>query len=357
MHRSQAEYPEQSLLSDVEIRERKELLKIDALDVTLLAGIESFFQEKLEDIVTELLAIIRTNQGFRQALPKDVLLQDIAELQRGYLRGLFGGEYGSEYVDNRRRIGREYLRLGVEPPLFSAMGHRLRSLLETHAADLGHDRLRLQRIVCAIDKLMQFDSALMYDTYIEGLRNGIEYPQQEVERQALELEDLIRQRSREIESLTRQDPLTGMLRRREFISRLETDLHSMKRNGQPLCLACLKIDKFGQLCNRMGFLHGDSVKCSLAESTFAVIRDQDNAGWTGVSELCISMPQTSELAGRMLCVEICQLFALRHPEQALLVRLAVQAENEFCAEDFLRHNLKHGTDSVKRKEDTRIPVV
>ncbi|MGR4066977.1 sensor domain-containing diguanylate cyclase [Halomonas sp. LR3S48] len=85
------------------------------------------------------------------------------------------------------------------------------------------------------------------------------------------LEDQVQQRTRELERANRQltilsrtDPLTGLLNRRQFQELVDQELQRRRRNGQPLLFAVMDIDDFKPYNDTYGHQAGDQVLMRVA---------------------------------------------------------------------------------------------
>ncbi len=85
------------------------------------------------------------------------------------------------------------------------------------------------------------------------------------------LEGQVRQRTRELERANRQltvlsrtDPLTGLLNRRQFLELVDQELQRRRRNGQPLLFAVMDIDDFKLYNDTYGHQAGDEALMQVA---------------------------------------------------------------------------------------------
>lgn len=84
----------------------------------------------------------------------------------------------------------------------------------------------------ALDKLMMFDVALVFETYIRSLVAEIETSRNKSEQYARTLEEKVATRTRQLEELSRTDPLTGLLNRRYLDETLTRVLRSAQRRRE-----------------------------------------------------------------------------------------------------------------------------
>ena len=84
-----------------------------------------------------------------------------------------------------------------------------------------------------------------------------------------------KQVERELDQLSRVDPLTGLPNRRQFESRLSESLARNRRNGRTLALMFLDLDHFKQVNDSLGHAAGDVVLRAFADRVRGAIRETD----------------------------------------------------------------------------------
>lgn len=106
------------------------------------------------------------------------------------------------------------------------------------------------------------------------------------------LEAMVQEKTAELETIARQDPLTGLGNRRAFDERLRLEIKRSSRSGQLLSLAIIDVDYFKQVNDQ--FLHtiGDQVLIELAQRLKRMLRDVDYAARWGGEEFALLLPDT-----------------------------------------------------------------
>jgi diguanylate cyclase len=296
MNPTQKSLLEQMEVHDFEIARRKELLGFTTYDAQLLAACRDFIQSEVEAIVTMFYE--------KQTAVDEIalIIGDIDTLTRlrsamvRYVEDLFSGYYDEEYVNNRLRIGLVHKRIGVAPKYYLSAMRILKSLLldviGQHLA--GHpDR---DATMHALDKLLYVDNEFVFDTYIRSLLAEIETAKDKAIQHALSLEEKVAERTRELEEVSRRDPLTGLYNQRFFVESLRRELSRGKRSGKPLALVYVDVDGFKHINDAHGHLAGDEVLRRIALTLSAECRSYDLACRYGGDEFCVLMPD-SDLAG------------------------------------------------------------
>jgi len=110
---------------------------------------------------------------------------------------------------------------------------------------------------------------------------------------------------REIESNlaeSRVDSLTKLPNRRAFDSELNRRLAQRQRQGTPLCLMIIDVDKFKTCNDTYGHLLGDEILCGVGKTLAAAAREMDVVSRLGGDEFAILLPG-SNLAEASLAAE------------------------------------------------------
>jgi diguanylate cyclase (GGDEF)-like protein len=281
---------EQMRITDTAITQRMELLSFTDRDAESLAEFAPFIAENLDSLVDEFYRV-------QTSIPEIALLigdldtfKRLQIAQRKYVLDLFSGLYDLEYVNNRLRIGLVHKRIGVEPRLYLSATHLMRSLLVDFIVRSIADRGAADAIVVALDKLIYFDVTLVVETYIRSMLSEIETEKHKSEQYAQDLED----RSRQLENLSRVDPLTGLLNRRSMTGLLARDLVTAQRQSEAVSLVYIDIDQFKLINDRGGHKRGDQVLKTIGEIALSTARRGDSCFRVGGDEFCVILPHCDE---------------------------------------------------------------
>ncbi|MBF0160720.1 MAG: GGDEF domain-containing protein [Magnetococcales bacterium] len=107
----------------------------------------------------------------------------------------------------------------------------------------------------------------------------------------------------------RRDALTGLVNRRVFEERLLLELSKAERYNQPLVLACLDLDHFKAINDRLGHAEGDAALQRVAQAFAGMVRDSDLLARVGGDEFAMVLPNTSLDNARQLTTRLCQRVA------------------------------------------------
>ena len=115
--------------------------------------------------------------------------------------------------------------------------------------------------------------------------------------QAMVLEDLLQNRSSELEWLAHTDGLTGLFNLRYLQQQMDYLLGLQQRYGHPFALLVLDVDGLKRVNDSFGHAAGDQLLLGVAEAIRAATRSVDVAARIGGDEFCVLAPhQTASRA-------------------------------------------------------------
>lgn len=139
----------------------------------------------------------------------------------------------------------------------------------------------------------------------------------------------------EVQSLARQDALTGLPNRRILQELMPREMARARRSESPLCLAIIDIDHFKSYNDTHGHLAGDEVLRACAREWDAALRGEDTLVRFGGEEFLVLLPDTD-------------------PEQAaeIVERLRRQTPMEqTCSAGLARWDRVESLDDLLRRAD------
>ncbi|MCR4317668.1 MAG: GGDEF domain-containing protein [Planctomycetes bacterium] len=289
---------EQARITEFELEIRKQLVGLTGKDAKVLLTGRPFIEKEAEQIVDDLYATLIGIPTVVLLISDSETMSRLKSTQRDYIIDLFSGVYDLEYVNNRLRIGLVHKRIGVQPRFFLAAMYKLRSLIVAvieKRAGVTHFR---RMMIDALEKLMYFDASLIFESYIGSLISEIQIAKDKSDEYALTLESVVRERTRQLEELSRRDPLTGVFNRRYLAEDLETAIKAAQRRSEPISFVYLDINDFKALNDKLGHQHGDSVLRTVGGVLSEICRPEDGCYRYGGDEFCIILKNCPESSAR-----------------------------------------------------------
>lgn len=284
---------EQLRITDLELEGRMSLFGLTERDVTALRNVRPLIESRISDIVDRFYESQTSVPDIALLIGDADTLRRLRSAQRRYLQGLFSGQYNLEYVNNRLRIGLVHKRIGVEPKLYLAAVHILSSLVIEDLRTVLDDREVFDTTTGALRKLVMFDIALVFETYIRSLVAEIETSKDRSDQYARSLEEKVRERTLQLEDMARLDPLTGLNNARRLQESLTEALTRTMSREEPLTLAYLDIDRFKEVNDTEGHLRGDEILRLVADAIRSAGRAEDECFRHGGDEFCVILPNTT----------------------------------------------------------------
>jgi diguanylate cyclase (GGDEF)-like protein len=173
----------------------------------------------------------------------------------------------------------------------------LRAGRESSAADLARDLAALQAVlVKALREELAASDPERFADAVERLADATGAVQ------AAAVEELVRSRSRELESQANTDPLTGLYNLRYLQREMAQLLDFHKRYGQPFAALLMDVDGLKRINDAHGHQAGDRVLMQLAMALRRSIRSVDTPARLGGDEFCVLAPQ-QDLKGATILAE------------------------------------------------------
>lgn len=337
---------EQMRITEFEIEHRKALFGFSQVDVKALLACKPIIELCIDTLVTEFYRL-QTNIAEIALLIGDAdTLGRLRNAQRSYILSLFSGLYGVEYVNHRLRIGLVHKRIGVEPKLYLSAIHSLSDLLqETIKTSVKNDTDKLAALN-ALSKLLLFDVSLVFDTYIRSLVAEIENAKDKSEQYARSMEEKVKERTLQLEELSRTDPLTGLLNVRYFNEIITHALRSAQRRAEPVSAVYLDINDFKKINDEKGHQYGDVVLREVGQIIAQIVRSEDYCFRYGGDEFCVIMCNcNSTQAQEVFVTRFNELACERLPGLIVSIGVAHTGPNAYVeANELIRQADQHMYD-------------
>ncbi|QSX30123.1 GGDEF domain-containing protein [Shewanella cyperi] len=280
---------EQMRITELEIEHRKHLFGFTATDETILKQASLAIAAHIDDIVDAFYRQQTSEADIALLIGDSDTLKRLRASQRRYILDLFNGSYDIEYINNRLRIGLVHKRIGVEPKLYLSAVHTLKELIFHTLARLM-DEEEYQLSIKALDKLILFDVSLVFDTYIRSMLSEIENAKDKAELYALSMENKVKERTQQLEEMSRTDPLTGLLNVRHIVETATKVLRAAERRTESVTGIYMDIDNFKHFNDSQGHRAGDDVLRAVANALKEATRPEDSCFRYGGDEFFVLLP-------------------------------------------------------------------
>jgi diguanylate cyclase (GGDEF)-like protein len=238
----------------------------------------------------------------------------------------------------------------------------LRSGRETSASDVARDIAALQAVLVRAlrDELAESEPERFADA-VERLADAAGAVQ------AAAVEELVRTRSRELESQANTDPLTGLGNLRFLQRELGHMLETQKRYGHPFGLLLMDIDGLKRVNDSQGHQAGDRLLMQVAMALQRSIRTVDVAARLGGDEFCVLAPEqegagANQLAERLATAVVDEVTIPADPPVGLSIGVVScpehgsEAEALIDAADRAMYRAKAAGDNVAMGEASEAEV-
>lgn len=309
---------EQMRITELNVANRKELLSFTEEDEKLLRNCRAAVEACIDVLVEEFYQQQTSIDEIALLIGDADTLHRLQNAQRRYVLDLFSGVYDLEYVNNRLRIGLVHKRIGVKPKLYLSAIHSLKNLLVNVIREALPEESECRATLNALDKLFLFDITLVFDTYIRSLVAEIEISKEKSDRYASALEEKVRERTEQLEELTRTDSLTGLLNVRYLNETLTRVLRFAQRHSEPVSIVYIDINDFKAINDTQGHVYGDEVLHVIGTAIKQVSRVEDFCFRYGGDEFCLVLPCCDEQQAKDLYMNRLNTEIKKHLDDVIL---------------------------------------
>jgi PAS domain S-box-containing protein len=155
-------------LSDEEIELRKQWLNLHAEDEQLIKmELDALLRDHVDDLMDKMYAHFLSFEETRSFFPNQTILLRAKNAQGEYFRRLTQGDYSSDYVRERVRVGSTHHRIELDPKWYlGAYNHAFGLMLPRITEHFISDPEKLNKAISALQKIMFFDMGLAIESYI-----------------------------------------------------------------------------------------------------------------------------------------------------------------------------------------------
>jgi len=172
----------------------------------------------------------------------------------------------------------------------------LEQTIKKHIDAAGEDEIHdldKPKIKLALNKLLMLDTEFVFDTYISSLVSEVQTAKEELQNYTNSLEDLVAERTRQLEELSCLDSLTQLFNQGTFYEYLRREINISERHQEELSLAYFDLNNFKHVNDTDGHLAGDKILKLVGRSIIECIREVDIGSRYGGDEFCLIFPRTA----------------------------------------------------------------
>lgn len=186
---------------------------------------------------------------------------------------------------------------------------------ETHHSDPDNNES-----ILSVRLIPYFDTKQNNNGYLVVIEDITEQKQLQLQLETLNisLENKVKKRTQQLEKelkarkilekvlrqVADQDPLTRLLNRRSFMTRVNHEISRSHRYKDELAYMIIDIDHFKKINDSYGHLTGDAVLKNFAKKISKILRNSDFIARIGGEEFAIALPNTSMKAAKKLAERI-----------------------------------------------------
>lgn len=168
-------------IDDAEIRGRKQFLQFDDADVKRLSSINDMATRYATDVIESFYTHLLSFEETRSFFHDPNVLARVKAAQKDYFLRLTQGNYGSDYVENRLKVGAVHERISL--PMKSYLGmynFYLRTVALRLFETYRDDPQRALDTFLSLMKLTFLDIGLATDTYFDSRERTISEQQEAI---------------------------------------------------------------------------------------------------------------------------------------------------------------------------------
>lgn len=193
----------------------------------------------------------------------------------------------SEYIEGVAKLsekdGKPVFRIIIDKVPYEGHTGRLMLLIDGKSYVENEDKLHITAVVTSVITVF-FAVLIIYSMY----RINIERAKRENTR----LELMVKERTAEIERISKTDQLTQLLNRGGLEDQMLVEFKRAHRYERHLALLILDLDLFKQVNDNYGHLCGDEVLRETAKRIKSSLRNADSVGRYGGEEIVVLLPET-----------------------------------------------------------------
>jgi diguanylate cyclase (GGDEF)-like protein len=160
-----------------------------------------------------------------------------------------------------------------------------------------------------------------------------------------ELSQKVQQRTADLERLSSQDTLTGLMNRRQFNVLVEEEMKKTFSSYAPFSLIAIDLDGFKHINDTYGHVIGDEVLIHTSQLLVKYLGDRGYISRWGGDELMILLPNTEGTLAFNMGSELCRIIEQNRYKDEILCTMSIGVAQYKTSEEFV---------SLVRRADTAL---
>jgi signal transduction histidine kinase len=221
---------------------KKKFLRFRKSDEEVLKQLGELVSQNADKIVEAFYDHLLKFEQTRALLADEELSRRLIALQKQYLISLVSGDYGDEYFLSRKQIGKTHHRIKLAPQFYLGTYALYFSLLYPLVLErFKEDPAQRQEAVLALVKIINMDSQIAMETYIDALHEQLEFANSQLQRLNWQLEERVEERTEQLKSFEQK------LRHAERLSLIGTVASEIAHEiGTPLNIISGRVELLAQ---------------------------------------------------------------------------------------------------------------
>jgi rsbT co-antagonist protein RsbR len=168
--------------TDDDIQKRKRFVGLEADDIRRIASIRDIVVHKADQFTAVFFDFLRPFDEAAGLFRQPAVLNEAKRLKHQHLVGMVGGEYGSDYAEQRAQLAQLYGKVGIDVRVFlGAFHHVMRAIgMEIMHARAAQDPEAAFLDFMALKKIGFFDIGIIVDVLVSERERTISLQQRAI---------------------------------------------------------------------------------------------------------------------------------------------------------------------------------
>lgn len=154
-------------LTEADIQRRLTLVAFADEDARRIRQLSDVLAPHTEDLASAFFAHLESLHEARGLTQNRDALESARRMKIEHIRAMVSGSYGTQYVEERLRLGALYAKVGLDPRVFLGAFHQLMTAIGNRVMESrkGHEREAFDQLT-SLNKIAYFDVSLIVDVIV-----------------------------------------------------------------------------------------------------------------------------------------------------------------------------------------------